>query len=109
MLLMDVVKSWFSRASTKRYPKGKEKPENYRGKILWDDKKCTRCLKCVQNCPAYAIKLKRRKAHERGRIEINFGKCVFCYYCVDNCSVKALKGTTEFELATDDRTELEGS
>jgi hydrogenase-4 component H len=106
MLLVDVIKSWFSGSVTTRYPKEKDDPKNYRGKILWDDKKCVRCLNCVRICPSYAIKLEKKGMYGRGEIKIDFGKCIFCYMCVDNCPAKALIGTKEFEMATHDKKEI---
>ena len=106
MLLVDVIKSWLSGPKTIKYPREKGKPKNYRGKISWDNEKCIRCLGCIKVCPSYAIKLEKKKLHERGEIKIDFGKCIFCYYCVERCPVGALKGSTEFEMATHDKKEL---
>ena len=106
MLLVDVIKSWFSRPVTIKYPKEKDRPKNYRGKIEWDDSKCVRSLTCVRTCPSYAIKFEKKDLHDKGRIKINHGKCIYCYMCVDKCPAKALIGTKEFEMATDDKREL---
>jgi formate hydrogenlyase subunit 6/NADH:ubiquinone oxidoreductase subunit I len=106
MLLVDVVKSWLSRAVTTKYPKEKDEPKNYRGKIEWDDKKCIRCLTCVRVCPSYAIKFDKKAPQDKGKIKIDFGKCIFCYMCVEKCPVNALIGTTEFEMATHDKREI---
>jgi hydrogenase-4 component H len=106
MLLVDVVKSWFSRAVTTRYPQEPDEPKNYRGKIVWDDKKCIRCMTCVKICPSYAIKFEKKNQKDKGRIKIDFGKCIFCYMCVEKCPVKALIGTKEFEMATHDKKEI---
>ncbi len=106
MLLVDVVKSWFSKASTTKYPRVPDKPKNYRGKIEWDEKKCIRCLTCVRICPSYAIRFDKKALQDRGKIEIDHGKCIYCYMCVEKCPVNALIGTKEFEMATDDKREL---
>ena len=108
MLLVDVIKSWLSRAVTTKYPREPDEPKNYRGKIEWDDKKCTRCLTCVRICPSYAIKFDKGGPKDKGKIKIDFGKCIFCYMCVEKCPAKALIGTKEFEMATDNKKELGG-
>jgi formate hydrogenlyase subunit 6/NADH:ubiquinone oxidoreductase subunit I len=38
--------------------------------------------------------------------QFNLAKCIFCYQCVDTCPKKALTQTTNFELATTDKSTL---
>ena len=46
-------------------------------------KKCTLCMKCVNNCPSQNITV------ENGKIRFN-GKCLMCMRCVQNCSFNAI-------------------
>jgi len=49
-----------------------------------DDKKCTGCESCVEECPSEAIKMANDKA------EINLDTCVDCGVCVDACPAEAI-------------------
>jgi len=51
--------------------------------IVWNQKACTLCGLCVEQCPFKAIEIKD------GRIEIGAG-CRMCRICVKNCPEKAL-------------------
>lgn len=46
-------------------------------------KKCTLCMKCVNNCPSQNIRV------ENGRIRFD-GKCLMCMRCVQNCNFNAI-------------------
>ena len=50
-----------------------------------DDKKCTGCGICAENCPANAIDIKNNIAH------INSEKCVGCAMCISVCPQKAVQ------------------
>ncbi len=54
------------------------------GLFEWDDKKCTRCKLCIDNCPNEAIYLKDNK------IIINDHACKYCMHCVNICPQKAI-------------------
>ncbi len=47
--------------------------------------RCIRCKKCINICPADALKLKNKK------IVIDEEKCVRCYCCHEVCPAKAIK------------------
>ena len=53
-------------------------------RIVWDEKKCAKCLACVSVCPKNAIEFKD------GKIVINEEKCVKCGNCVRACPMGAL-------------------
>ncbi len=52
--------------------------------ILWDHKKCIRCLQCIQICPQHALSLVKDQIH------IDETKCIHCQACVQNCLQSAL-------------------
>jgi len=91
--------------ATRRYPI--EEPlvtEDFRGKIEIDPSKCIGCGACVNACPPNALQL----LEDREKLVLRYfvGRCIFCWRCIDVCPVKAIKGTREFELATDDISDL---
>lgn len=60
--------------------------ENYiAGKPYFDDNLCNKCLTCVKNCPAKALK------KVNGKIEINRKNCIKCYCCAEFCPNGAVK------------------
>jgi hydrogenase-4 component H len=38
--------------------------------------------------------------------QINLSKCIFCYKCIEDCPRGALKNSTNFELATTNKSSL---
>lgn len=50
-----------------------------------DDKKCTGCGICAENCPANAINIKNNVAN------INPGKCIGCAMCISVCPQKSVQ------------------
>lgn len=78
--------------------------EEFRGKIEIDPRKCIGCGACVLACPPNALEL--IASEDRVAIRYFVGRCIFCWRCVDVCPVGAVKGTREFELATDDVSDL---
>jgi ferredoxin len=60
--------------------------ENYiAGKPYFDDNLCNKCLTCVKNCPAKALK------KVNGKIEIDRKNCIKCYCCAEFCPNGAVK------------------
>ena len=55
------------------------------GGLEWDREKCTRCGKCVTNCPDKAMTFKEDK------LKIFFHNCKFCRHCMLICPQKAIK------------------
>lgn len=50
--------------------------------ILWDENRCTKCSRCIQDCPLNAISFKKKK------ITIS-DECCFCMACVKLCPENA--------------------
>ncbi|WP_440059438.1 4Fe-4S binding protein [Thermogladius sp. 4427co] len=85
---------------TVRYPY--EQPlltEEFRGAVSIDASKCIGCGACVRACPPNALEL--IEFPDRVILRYFIGRCIFCWRCVDSCPVGAIRGTREFELASD--------
>ncbi|MEM1628508.1 MAG: 4Fe-4S binding protein [Desulfurococcaceae archaeon] len=90
---------------TRKYPE--EPPlltSEFRGLIRIDPAKCTGCGACVRACPPNALDIV--DMGDKIVIKYFIGRCIYCWRCVDICPVKAIKGTREFELATDNIDDL---
>lgn len=55
------------------------------GGLDWDAKACTRCNKCVENCPNEAI------SFEKDQFDVFYHNCKYCQHCVLICPAKALR------------------
>lgn len=58
------------------------------GGISWDESKCIKCNKCIEECPNNA-----NKFNDKGEFEIFWHNCKYCRHCVLACTEGAL--TTE--------------
>lgn len=76
----------------------------FRGKIHIDASRCIGCGACVLACPPNALEM-LESANEK-TLRYFVGRCIFCWRCVDVCPTGAIKGTREFELATNDQLDL---
>jgi uncharacterized Fe-S center protein len=56
------------------------------GGLKWDKKKCTRCGKCVENCPNQAMKFNEQK-----ELNVFYHHCKFCQHCVLICPKHAIE------------------
>jgi formate hydrogenlyase subunit 6/NADH:ubiquinone oxidoreductase subunit I len=102
MMVTDVIRSFFQKPVTRRYPfERKEAPEAFRGKLTWDASHCTGCQLCVKDCPANAIELiVIDKASKRYMLRFYSDRCTYCAQCVVNCRFKCLGlSHDEWELA----------
>jgi NADH-quinone oxidoreductase subunit I len=87
---------------TVQYPRERRHlPDNFRGLITYDIKKCISCFQCVYICPANAIVMKKGPD---GKFYpcINYAKCIFCHFCVDTCTKGALSSTKISDAAFSD-------
>jgi hydrogenase-4 component H len=76
----------------------------FRGEIEIDPAKCIGCGACVKACPPNALEL--LESEKEVILRYFVGRCIFCWRCIDVCPVNAIKGTRNFELATDKHTDL---
>jgi len=85
MVLLEVLKNFFRKRFTLRYPKEKPKlPEKFRGQVKWNRETCIFCGLCARNCPAYAIKIDR----EKRELTIDPYRCISCGLCEENCPTR---------------------
>jgi hydrogenase-4 component H len=77
---------------------------DFRGKIEIDPTKCIGCGACVNACPPNALEM--IESEDKKTLRYFVGRCIFCWRCIDVCPVGAIKGTREFELATNDVLDL---
>ena len=50
-----------------------------------DQKKCEKCMICVENCPAKTIFFNNNK------VEIDLSQCIMCFCCAELCPYRAVK------------------
>lgn len=99
-------KSLFQKPATVSYPFTKaEKPEHFRGRLVFDPTKCIGCKLCMKDCPANAIEIVK-VADKQFRAVVRLDKCIYCAQCVDSCNKSALNYSAEFELANFKRGDL---
>ena len=102
-MLGDIVKSFFKKPFTEKYPfVRQEAPENLRGKLVWDPEKCSGCQLCVKDCPSKALELiVIDKVNKRFVMRYNMDKCTYCAQCVVNCRFNCLSmSDKQWELAS---------
>lgn len=71
---------------------------NYRGTPVVDANKCIGCTRCVKDCPAEALELKKEFefTNEQGKnvrkfsMTLYIDRCSHCAQCVESCSVDAI-------------------
>ncbi len=103
--LFTVFKHSFKKRVTLEYPEKRPNlSERFRGKHLWNSKKCLACKMCEKVCPANAIKIE--KIEDEIKFNIDYTKCIFCGNCQYYCKPTALTMSKEFELATDNKADL---
>lgn len=101
-MLGDILKSFFKKPVTEKYPFEKtEAPENLRGKLVWNPEKCSGCMLCIKDCPSDAIELiVLDKINKRFVMRYNLDRCTFCAQCVVNCKFNCLEmSEVQWELA----------
>ena len=104
-VLKKATENTFAKPATSKYPFEKAQvQEDFRGEPVLNMEKCIGCGTCCRNCPAKAIEMV--EVNGKKYPQINLGKCVFCYQCIDTCPKKAIEHTTNFELATTDKSSL---
>lgn len=80
-------------------------PENLRGKLEVLAGKCIGCGNCVRTCPSRLIKIEN--VDDEKVVIFSSGRCIYCGRCATACPEKAIQITHEFELATENKKDLE--
>lgn len=101
-----IISMLLKKPATILYPYERvEKPENFRGKLKYDQSKCIGCKMCMRDCPTGAITIEKT-GEKQFKAVVNLDHCIYCGQCTDSCPKDALKCTKEFELASFDRDSL---
>ncbi|MDA8173228.1 MAG: NADH-quinone oxidoreductase subunit NuoI [Nitrospiraceae bacterium] len=112
------LKSMFSHAVTRQYPK--EKPDvkpGFRGQHAFvrdpgtGREKCIACGLCGAVCPSQCIYIYTKEDPDTGkkvidRYDIELLRCVYCAMCVEACPVGAVALTESYEYSSYTRDEL---
>ena len=100
-----VFKYSFKKRVTLEYPE-KKLPLNdrFRGKHEWNKDSCIACKICMKVCPAGAISIENVNCNKNFSIDLN--KCIFCGNCQYYCPKSAINLTKNYELATDNKSNL---
>jgi formate hydrogenlyase subunit 6/NADH:ubiquinone oxidoreductase subunit I len=105
-MLPFLLKMLTKKPATVLYPFVKvEMPENFRGRLKFDQEKCIGCKMCVRDCPSKAIEIET-VGEKKYKALVYLDRCIYCGQCVDSCPKRALRNTKEYELATFDREKL---
>ena len=98
--MLVVFKHLFKKPVTLEYPeKKRDCGEYFRGKPVVEG--CIKCGTCIKVCPTGAIKINDND------FIIDLKKCIFCGNCAFYCSKSAIKMSKDYELATNDKKQLE--
>lgn len=98
--MFTVFKHLFKKPVTLEYPEKKiQAGEHFRGKPIVEG--CIKCGTCLKVCPTGAIKI------EENEFKIDMKRCIFCGNCAFYCARKAIKMSEDYELATENKDELQ--
>jgi formate hydrogenlyase subunit 6/NADH:ubiquinone oxidoreductase subunit I len=104
-MLKEAVSQFYTKPTTQQYPFVKPQlPESFRGQPLFDAGLCIGCGLCSRECPSKAIEMVDFEGKKRPQHRLD--KCIFCYLCAEICPKKAVMHSTNFELATMDKSTL---
>ena len=73
--------------------------DNFRGRPVFDARKCIGCAGCANNCPAREI-LVFDVCQEIRILKYLGRRCTYCGRCADVCPEKAVTMSREYETAT---------
>ena len=81
--------------------------------------KCTSCMLCVRECPAWCIHLdshteevtepgarRPKKVNVLDSFDIDYSLCMYCGICIEVCPFDALEWRADFDYAAPDRAGL---
>lgn len=112
-------KAMFKKPITVQYPdERREPPLRFRGRLVLPvdpekgEHRCTACMLCVKACPNRSIEIEKvvdetgKPRPRAARYEYNLSTCMFCNLCVEACSFAAIVMSNDYELSTEDKTNL---
>lgn len=109
------IKLLITKPITYNFPPEMPLAEEFRGRHIFDPKKCTSCNLCSRICPNKAIQMVERKGSTSSQDsqarairhpQIDYTKCCFCGLCADICPTEALRMTNFPMLISLDKKDL---
>lgn len=82
-------------------------PPGFRGRVEIDIDKCIGCGACAVACPPRLIEI--RDMDGKRILEFRMGRCTYCARCAEVCPTVAITMTSDFELTTDNKADLDVS
>jgi formate hydrogenlyase subunit 6/NADH:ubiquinone oxidoreductase subunit I len=79
-------------------------PPGFRGRVEVDINKCIGCGACAVACPPKLIDIK--DLDDKRILDFQLGRCTYCARCAEVCPTVAITMTPDFELATDNKADL---
>ena len=104
-LIKEALEQLFRKPATLKYPFEKlPVSEGFRGRPVWDMRKCISCGLCSRVCPSGAIEMagKGMKAEIKHYVD----RCMFCGQCAESCPRNAITMSREYELAGFNRSKM---
>ncbi|MCL2496828.1 MAG: 4Fe-4S binding protein [Clostridiales bacterium] len=106
----NAMKHMFKKPATIAYPKGElHITPKYRGKLVFDAENCIGCNLCMRDCPANALIIKNvgTKEEKVFTCTLNMAHCIFCGQCADSCRKNCISLSTDVELGSLSKHELQ--
>lgn len=104
--LKEAIGNLFKPSVTSKFPESPvETPNNYRGRISFDEKNCIGCGMCIRVCSPGAI-TKTVKAVDGGQeitMEFDLASCTFCAMCSDFCPKNTISFTSDSQMVERDK------
>jgi ech hydrogenase subunit F len=95
-----ILKNFFTRRATRRYPSVARTPfAGVRGELYNDIENCTFCSVCAIRCPSQCITVDKKAAHW----SCDPFACVYCGICVDACTAECLHQKLEYRAVSRER------
>jgi ech hydrogenase subunit F len=95
-----ILKNFFARRATRRYPSMVRTPfAGVRGELYNDIENCTFCTVCAIRCPSQCITIDKKAA----QWSCDPFACVYCGICVDACTAQCLHQKREYRPVSRER------